>query len=140
MAPPTKPSFTWEVWEGFGDKCVEVNWIPDMEGNPGSSFRVVYRKNGQSQWKETERIIDAMYTIIYDLIRDTVYDMAVVSIDGEYSTQSDVQEIKVISYVSRYGYLALGMYAWILLIPLGLALVAGIACYCLFLANNKELL
>lgn len=94
-APPTKPSFTWEFLDAAYNKT-NITWLPDMDGNPGSSFRVVYRLKGHTGWIETETVINSKSAIIDDLLSDTVYEMAVVSIDGKYTTESDVQEIKTI--------------------------------------------
>lgn len=142
-APPTTPSFTWEILRDYTDK-VEINWKPDMNGNPGSCFRVVYRINGRIDWNETNPIINAMSTIIDGLHSETEYEMAVVSIDGEYSTQSDAQIIKTSRYPSYPGMipdsLIWGIYITVFVILLVVVIFISICCYCLFLANKKELL
>ncbi|XP_055305925.1 neuroglian-like [Sitodiplosis mosellana] len=94
-AQPDVPSFTWEPLESTtNETSVRVNWIPKLNGNPGSSFRVLYRMDEKSNWTETEEVINHNSIIVTGLLQNQAYEMAVVSIDGQFLAQSEVQILK----------------------------------------------
>ncbi|XP_031639111.1 neuroglian-like isoform X2 [Contarinia nasturtii] len=90
---PLVPSFTWEPQNeliGY-DGNVRVNWKPTTnDGLSGSQFYVKFEDKKNHDWSKTSRIISEDFTII-NLKPKVTYEVIVVSVDGNYETESDVQ-------------------------------------------------
>lgn len=52
-------------------------------------------------WSETDYVLDDDSVEINDLLEDEVYEVAVVSVDGEYMTESNVQKIPLTSNAKK---------------------------------------
>lgn len=89
-SPPTKPSLSMKlIDENSG--TVRVKWMPQKDGNPGSKFYVKYCISSTEECeKSIEVIYDDFTTVI--LAPKITYDVSVVSIDGEFETESDIQK------------------------------------------------
>lgn len=95
---PDRPDFTWEQLPStdyFGG--IKVKWLPNVTGKPGTHFFAKFRQEGASMWSETDYVLDDDSVEINDLLEDEVYEVAVVSVDGEYMTESNIQKIPLIS-------------------------------------------
>lgn len=90
---PGQPSFTWEQlpYEN-GLASGRINWMP-LETYAGSHFYTKYRLKGDTEWTRTDDILEDDYVIVRNLQPDEDYEFAVVSVDGEYATDSQVREI-----------------------------------------------
>lgn len=78
---------------------IRVDWIPKMDGLPGSSFRLMYRLHGgDGNWTNTTAVHNSNFTIVTNLLDEKAYDLAVVSIDGDFEAQSDVEIVKTAGY------------------------------------------
>ena len=70
-----------------------------MDGSPGSSFRLMYRLHGaDGNWTNTTAIHNSNFTIVTNLLDAKAYDFAVVSLDGNFEAQSEVQIVKTAGY------------------------------------------
>lgn len=65
-----------------------------MNGRPGTHFFVKYRIKGATSWWHTNHELDEDFTIIRALSPDETYEIIVVSVDGDYMTESELQEIQ----------------------------------------------
>lgn len=64
-----------------------------LETYAGSHFYTKYRLKGDTEWTRTDDILEDDYVIVRNLQPDEDYEFAVVSVDGEYATDSQVREI-----------------------------------------------
>lgn len=93
---PDAPSFEWELLSTTGssnDVAIKVVWKPNVGGNPGVDFIVKYRLNGEMNWNSTDQIKDNDFVIILGLQLNKDYDCRVISVDGEYTAQSQILQI-----------------------------------------------
>lgn len=68
---------------------IQIDWIPNFNSNkPGSHFYVKFRKEGTPQWSETDQIIEDDSVHVRGLELGERYEIIVVSVDGEYLTES----------------------------------------------------
>lgn len=84
------------------DTAIKINWLPKLSGKPGSNFFVKYRIKGTERWFRTKLILDDDYTVVENLTPNETYEFKVVSVDGDYETESDVQDIATVKY-GRFG-------------------------------------
>ena len=77
---PMKPSLTWMQMPTPNGYGLRINWHPNVDWNPGSSFYAKYRKLGNNNaWKDTGKIYDKDFVTVNDLPVGT-YELTVVSI------------------------------------------------------------
>jgi neuronal cell adhesion protein len=89
---PEKPNFLWDhVLNDDGLAKVKVKWLPSNSGNAGSHFYIKHRKQGESNWLQTDPEKQQDYQEISGLDPDTSYEMRLVAVDGEYEEQSESQ-------------------------------------------------
>lgn len=72
---------------------IKVNWWPNNSGRTGSHFFAKYRLKGETTWLSTEHILDSDFTTIRALKPDETYEFVVASVDGDYITESIVQDV-----------------------------------------------
>lgn len=72
---------------------VRINWMPHVEGAAGTHFYAKYRLKDDSEWTRTDEILEDDHIVVNNLQPDEKYEFAVVSVDGEYATESQPQEI-----------------------------------------------
>ncbi|RWS15378.1 neuronal cell adhesion molecule-like protein [Dinothrombium tinctorium] len=72
---------------------MRVKWLPALDGKPGSSFYVQYKKKGDEQFKSTPKNEESDVITIYDLERGATYDVIVVAVDETFETKSKPQEV-----------------------------------------------
>lgn len=95
--PPDAPYFTWEQLPSEnGYATIRVNWMPSVEGKSGSHFFAKYRVKGETTWLSSDNILEDDYVIIRGLEPDETYEFIVVSVDGTYATDSQVQEVPTV--------------------------------------------
>lgn len=69
--------------------------MPNRDGNLGSSFFVKYRLKNDTNWINTDQILSVDFIIIDNLMVNTIYDFVVVSVDGKYMAESEIQEVLI---------------------------------------------
>lgn len=92
--PPGRPSFVWRQ-PAPGSGSVDVTWIPDIAGIPGSHFFVQYRRYGEFSWMSTSDEYYQDNIVVTGLDLGQMYDIRVVSVDGRYFMHSDIQQLRV---------------------------------------------
>lgn len=93
--PPEAPSFGWErLPSDNGYANIKVIWHPNLE-RPGSHFFAKYRIKGQSEWLKSDAQTQEDNLVVRALELDSNYEFAVVSVDGEYTSESLVQEVNI---------------------------------------------
>lgn len=91
---PDQPYFAWEQEPNEnGQADIKVIWQPNLEGKPGSHFFVKYRVKGENQWLMTDPVLYENHHTVHGLDPDTNYEFRVVSVDGEFQTESLSQEV-----------------------------------------------
>ena len=75
-----------------GSLSVKVIWLPKVDGNPGTDFYLKYRLKGESKWLHTSVIELDDFVVIGELSPSKIYEMAVVSVEGGFEAESDIQE------------------------------------------------
>lgn len=102
--PPDAPYFTWDqLPSDNGYATIRVNWMPSIEGKSGSHFFAKYRIKGETTWLSTENVLEDDYVIIRGLQPDENYEFKVVSVDGEYSTESLAQNVQTVGTGEFFG-------------------------------------
>lgn len=92
---PDPSTFVWEHLElGSGDVSIKVIWMPAVDGATGMNFFVKYRIKSESSWILTHHEEVNDFVIVRQLLPSQLYEMVMVSIDGEFSAESQIQEIK----------------------------------------------
>lgn len=91
--PPTFLMRLVDLNENYG--TIRVGWIPNIYGASGVDFFVKYRKKDTETWFKTDDVIKNMVMTLSGLPINQTYEIAVVSVDGEYTAESEVQEIEV---------------------------------------------
>jgi neuronal cell adhesion molecule len=89
---PEKPNFNVEKVEsenGYGK--AKVHWKPNYAGTPGSHFYVKYRKIGEPTFQTTPNKINDDTIEVPSLEPDEKYEIRVVSVDGNFETESASQ-------------------------------------------------
>lgn len=91
---PDVPYFAWErLPTDNGYANVKIIWLPNLDGKPGSHFFVKYRIKGESVWLKTDPEMQDDNVVVRALEADTNYEFVVVAVDGEYLTESAIQEV-----------------------------------------------
>lgn len=94
LTKPNQPTFSWEILGSVENSMrVKINWIPDLNGNPGSHFFVQYRMRGIREWNETDHIDTDDYVIIDDLSRRERYEFKAISVEGDLMAESEIQDV-----------------------------------------------
>lgn len=88
---PAKPNFEWEPVKD--SSSIKVQWIPDQNGNSGSLFYVKYRQKGKTTYEKTAEIKNENSTIVGGLEVGEKYEFIVTSVDDNFHTDSDAQEV-----------------------------------------------
>lgn len=70
---------------------VRVTWLPNLD-KPGSHFYVRYKKKGETTPSKTPDELNEDYLDVEGLEPDETYEFTVVSVDGSYFTESEMQE------------------------------------------------
>lgn len=92
--PPGKPSFIWQhISTKTGAPAIKITWIPNTDSNPGSHFFVKYKLYGESMFQETKPELYEDFIVLQGLEAEQTYQVAVVAVDGNYTTESGVEEI-----------------------------------------------
>ena len=92
--PPDVPNFYWEnIRSENGLANIKVVWQPALGGKAGSHFYVKYRVKDESSWQTTDPELYENYLIVHGINPDHLYEFRVVSVDGEYQTESATQEV-----------------------------------------------
>ncbi|KAG1714169.1 Neuroglian [Nymphon striatum] len=93
--PPDAPDFkVTSLPEDNGKSVLRVEVKPAMNGNPGSTFKVEYRRSGESQWSEVNLDPDQYWTLVRGLEPSTKYDLRVIAIEKDDSTPSAVKTLR----------------------------------------------
>lgn len=101
---PDRPDFVWEqLPSDNGYVPIRVNWMPNVNGRPGSHFFVKYRIKGETTWLDTDYEFNNDYVIIPGLQPDTDYEFAVISVDGEHMTESLTQDVQTVGIGMYFG-------------------------------------
>ncbi|XP_052866871.1 neuroglian isoform X2 [Anopheles cruzii] len=92
--PPDVPNFSWEnLPSDNGLANVKVMWLPPLGGKTGSHFYVKYRIKDQSAWQMTDAEVYENFLVVRGINPNHLYEFRVVSVDGEYETESATQEV-----------------------------------------------
>lgn len=68
-----------------------------MSGKAGTHFFVKYRLKDERAWLNINHELNSVFTTVRGLQPDKTYQFAVVSVDGKYSTESLIQEVRTLS-------------------------------------------
>ena len=94
--PPDKPQFTWnQVTMNNGMPAIKIVWHPNVEGQPGSHFFVQYRRKGETIFEKSDDELDENFLILRGLEPNQLYEIRVVVVDGDFFTESDVEEVEM---------------------------------------------
>lgn len=105
IVQPDPPTFVWEHLElEAGNITIKVIWIPALDGATGSHFFVKYRIKSESSWTLTHHEEVDDFVIIGQLLPSQLYEMVVVSVDGEFMAESPVQEIRTKTFGMETNY------------------------------------
>ncbi|KAL3268608.1 hypothetical protein HHI36_007714 [Cryptolaemus montrouzieri] len=74
-------------------KALKVTWLPDLKGNPGDRFSVQYRKKGESIFR-CSGVEEERNFILLTTFHDNDYEVYVTSVDGSFSNDSRIQDIR----------------------------------------------
>ncbi|XP_026465687.1 neuroglian isoform X3 [Ctenocephalides felis] len=92
--PPDVPAFRWErMPTDNGLANIKVTWLPNLDGKPGSHFFAKYRIKNEPQYLSTQPELDDDTLIVRGLTPSEMYEFKVVAVDGDYLTESPVQEV-----------------------------------------------
>lgn len=94
---PDQPSLECESMPN-DETAIRINWLPKLDGKSGTNFFVKYRIKGNAEWSSTGQILDDDFAIVENLTPNESYEFKVVSVDGDYATESDVQDGPPIKY------------------------------------------
>lgn len=75
---------------------IKLNWLPNVDGDPGFNFFVKYRIKELPTWYGSNRY--RFFVMVSDLKSNNMYEIIVVSLDGEYMTESGIQEVSISAY------------------------------------------
>lgn len=94
---PDRPDFVWEqLPSDNGYAIIRINWLPNLNGRPGTHFFAKYRIKGDTTWLSTDSVLEDDFVVIRGLQPDDVYEFVVISIDGEHLTESQIQEVPTV--------------------------------------------
>ncbi|CAG9769886.1 unnamed protein product [Ceutorhynchus assimilis] len=79
-----------------------IKWIPDVVHNPGEYFFMKYRLKGNPDWIETPSEQSEDFLIINNFNGCRSYEIVLVAVDGEYRTESEIQETPAVLFMKRY--------------------------------------
>lgn len=94
---PDQPYFSYDLMSN-DDTAIKITWLPKLEGKPGANFFVKYRIKGNEEWSSTKLILDDDFAIVENLTPSELYEFKVVSVDGDYATESDAQDVPTVKY------------------------------------------
>lgn len=95
---PDPPKFKWyRLSSDNGLAAIKVVWLPNIEGKPGSHFYVKYRLKGETMFQKTDYQLDEDYIIVRGLKPGEVYEFCVVAVDGEFISESELEEVETYS-------------------------------------------
>uniref|UniRef100_A0A0A9ZCK9 Neuroglian n=1 Tax=Lygus hesperus TaxID=30085 RepID=A0A0A9ZCK9_LYGHE len=93
---PDPPSFKYvRMHSENGYASVKVFWLPNIEGKPGSHFFVKYRIKGEPTFTQTQETMDDDFVVVKGLQPSSTYEFQVVSVDGEFVTESASQDVEI---------------------------------------------
>merc|ERR1712071_327297 len=99
-SPPDKPQFTWFSMQTEEKMpALKIVWHPNFADHkqPGSHFYVQYRRIGETIWENSVHELSENFIILRGLETNQLYEIRVVSVDGDYSVASDAEEIELIA-------------------------------------------
>ncbi|XP_066253187.1 neuroglian-like [Euwallacea similis] len=76
-----------------------VKWIPDVDRNPGEYFFVKYRIKGNTEWVETLPEKSEDFVILKNFNACRSYEIVLVAIDGDFQTESQIQETPAVLFL-----------------------------------------
>lgn len=85
------------------DACLvktRIQWVPDIDNNPGDSFYVKYRIRGEKEYLQTALIANEDFVIIDQFNACRNYELLLVAVDGNFETESEVQETPAIMFMT----------------------------------------
>lgn len=96
---PDKPTFIWkQMLSTNAFATIKVIWMPSYLGIAGSNFFVKFRIKGKQNWNQTNHsIVSKDFVIVSNLELNETYEFAVVSVDGEFTNISDVQDVSMVN-------------------------------------------
>lgn len=91
---PDSPTFVWQhLKQENGNIAIKVIWMPAADGATGSNFFLKYRIKGESAWTLTHHEEVNDFVIIRQLSPNRLYQIVIVSVDGEFTAEGQMQEI-----------------------------------------------
>lgn len=78
-----------------------IKWIPDIDNKPGENFYVKYRIKGEPDFSNTTMETEEDYIIMENFNACVNYEIKLVAVDGEFETESEVQETPVIVFMNH---------------------------------------
>ncbi|XP_060528924.1 neuroglian-like [Cylas formicarius] len=100
---PTRPPEDMQVVTAE-DPCLVktlIKWIPDVDHNPGEHFYVKYRIKGDKKYTDTPPETSEDYMILDNFNACKSHEIILVAVDGEYHTESEVQETPAVLFMHR---------------------------------------
>nr|XP_023020788.1 neuroglian-like isoform X1 [Leptinotarsa decemlineata] len=79
-----------------------IKWIPDVTNIPGEHFYVKYRIKGEPEFLKTAPELEEDYTILENFNACVNYEIILVAVDGDFETESEVQETPAIMFMFRH--------------------------------------
>ncbi|CAH1977034.1 unnamed protein product [Acanthoscelides obtectus] len=80
-----------------------IKWIPDVTSdNPGEYFYVKYRIKGDPEYIKSTPQFDEDYMILENFNACVNYEIILIAVDGEYETESEMQETPAIMFMHQY--------------------------------------
>ncbi|KAJ8963698.1 hypothetical protein NQ317_009786 [Molorchus minor] len=79
-----------------------IKWIPDVDNNPGDYFYVKYRPVGDEDFLKTAPQMEEDYLILENFNACINYEIILVTVDGEFETESEQQTTPAIVSMFRY--------------------------------------
>lgn len=136
---PDQPDFIWsKLPDEEGSFGIRVTWLPNYRNNrPGSMFYVQYRKWGQTKWERTANEENVDVALVKGLDLSSIYEVRVVSVDGKYSTTSQIEQVATNGYIYRSPLDPLGDPAWLIGLICAIALLLIIFFLICFVKQNR---
>ncbi|KAK0095060.1 hypothetical protein PV326_009321 [Microctonus aethiopoides] len=95
---PDVPLFEWEtIPKENGYANVKVTWLPNHNGYPGSHFFAKYKLKGETIFLESPHEYHTNDIEIRGLQTGKIYTMSIVAVDGDYMTESALQDVETSS-------------------------------------------
>ncbi|XP_044013518.1 neuroglian isoform X1 [Aphidius gifuensis] len=92
---PDTPRFEWgsmPMKNGYSN--VKLTWIPNLAGYPGSHFFAKYKLRDETIWQESDPELQGTELVLTGLASGEKFLMAIVAVDGDYLSESQIQEIE----------------------------------------------